>query len=248
MVACDVSCWAGTTNGVRRLGGTSTAMRQVRGNGPSGPTKPSLGTTNEDNPRKTEVMRSIVCQGGLAGWPDSAAGLTIDRGRARRSLANSLSPSTPPHLRSSQTSNKPQPRPARTTQSTMPRPPTSLRALALAQSKPQPFTTRRTFAAPTSTPRPSASSPNAAFIVFDRQAKLEQRNVAASDKERSRLTDYVKDQVAGNMVDRLLVSEARPGRARVWEGRTKRRRGLDSGADRWDGDRVERQYWWSNPD
>lgn len=96
--------------------------------------------------------------------------------------------------------------------------PSSLRSLASASG-------RRAFAAPTSTPRPSASSPGAAFIVFDRQAKLEQRNRAASDPERSRLTDYVKDQVAGNMVDRLLVSTA-PWK---WEGRRWEGRGEGSG-------------------
>jgi hypothetical protein len=63
-------------------------------------------------------------------------------------------------------------------------------------------------------------------LVFDRAVKKAQRDRAASDKvpspsllssydveltgmgetkERSRLTDYVKDEVASNMVDRLLV-------------------------------------------
>lgn len=50
---------------------------------------------------------------------------------------------------------------------------------------------------------PSAASP---FSVFDRNLKVAQRDRAARNKERSRLTDYVKDDVAQTMVDRLLVS------------------------------------------
>lgn len=64
----------------------------------------------------------------------------------------------------------------------------------------------RSYATPSFAPGASASSPASPFIVFDRQAKLAQRDRAALDKERSRLTDYVKDEVAANMVDRLLVS------------------------------------------
>lgn len=120
---------------------------------------------------------------------------------------------------------------------TMLRPAPSLRSLALSlpRSKPTPTSFTRTYAAPAATPRPSASSPGAAFIVFDRQAKLEQRNLAASDKERSRLTDYVKDQVAGNMVDRLLVSGrvrlrgGGSGGGRGWEGHQRRGRILRLG-------------------
>ncbi|POY73965.1 hypothetical protein BMF94_2973 [Rhodotorula taiwanensis] len=48
---------------------------------------------------------------------------------------------------------------------------------------------------------PSAASP---FSVFDRNLKVAQRDRAARNKERSRLTDYVKDDVAQSMVDRLL--------------------------------------------
>lgn len=66
----------------------------------------------------------------------------------------------------------------------------------------------RSYAVPSFSPGASAASPNSPFIVFDRQAKLAQRERAAQDKHRSRLTDYVKDDVAGNMVDRLLVSRA----------------------------------------
>ncbi|KAK4704205.1 NADH dehydrogenase [ubiquinone] 1 alpha subcomplex assembly factor 5, partial [Phenoliferia sp. Uapishka_3] len=65
-------------------------------------------------------------------------------------------------------------------------------------------TSLRAYASVAGTPRPSASSPNSPFIVFDRDVKRLQRNRAASDKERSRLTDYVKEEVAANMVDRLL--------------------------------------------
>ncbi|SCZ90678.1 BZ3500_MvSof-1268-A1-R1_Chr1-3g02142 [Microbotryum saponariae] len=49
-----------------------------------------------------------------------------------------------------------------------------------------------------------AGSPGSPFVVFDRQLKRLQRNRAARDPEKSRLTDYIKDEVAANMVDRLL--------------------------------------------
>lgn len=64
----------------------------------------------------------------------------------------------------------------------------------------------RAYAVPSFAPGASAGSPASPFIVFDRKAKLLQRDRAAADPERSRLTDYVKDEVAANMVDRLLVS------------------------------------------
>ncbi|GAA5999950.1 uncharacterized protein JCM10292_003552 [Rhodotorula paludigena] len=48
---------------------------------------------------------------------------------------------------------------------------------------------------------PSSASP---FAVFDRDLKRAQRDRAARHVERSRLTDYVKDDVAQSMVDRLL--------------------------------------------
>ncbi|GAA5930289.1 hypothetical protein JCM3775_004353 [Rhodotorula graminis] len=48
---------------------------------------------------------------------------------------------------------------------------------------------------------PSSASP---FAVFDRDLKRNQRNRAARHVQRSRLTDYVKDDVAQSMVDRLL--------------------------------------------
>lgn len=46
---------------------------------------------------------------------------------------------------------------------------------------------------------------NSALNVFDSATKIRQKNRAASDKEFSRVTDYVRDEVAGVMVDRLLV-------------------------------------------
>ena len=53
-------------------------------------------------------------------------------------------------------------------------------------------------------PRLAASSPQSPFAVFDRKLKKLQRDRAAGDPERSRLTDYVKDEIAASMVDRLL--------------------------------------------
>ena len=60
----------------------------------------------------------------------------------------------------------------------------------------------------TSTPRGSVSFPStSAYAVFDRKAKQMQKNRAVRrNLEHSRLTDYVRDEVAGNLVDRLLVS------------------------------------------
>ncbi|ORY90275.1 S-adenosyl-L-methionine-dependent methyltransferase [Leucosporidium creatinivorum] len=62
----------------------------------------------------------------------------------------------------------------------------------------------RAYAVPSFAPGASAASPASPFVVFDRTAKRLQRDRAAADPERSRLTDYVKDEVAANMVDRLL--------------------------------------------
>ncbi|GAA5991366.1 hypothetical protein JCM10908_003279 [Rhodotorula pacifica] len=70
-------------------------------------------------------------------------------------------------------------------------PATSLRAAIASGS--------RSYAVPSFAP--SAASP---FSVFDRNLKVAQRDRAARHKERSRLTDYVKDDVAQSMVDRLL--------------------------------------------
>lgn len=79
------------------------------------------------------------------------------------------------------------------------------RAFRLAATPSPPASSLRAYASiAAASPRPSASSPAAPFVVFDRQVKRLQRNRAASDKEKSRLTDYVKDEVAANMVDRLL--------------------------------------------
>lgn len=61
----------------------------------------------------------------------------------------------------------------------------------------------------TTTPRSKSSNiPNpSAYAVFDRRAKVAQKNRAVRrDVEHSRLTDYVKDEIAANLVDRLLVS------------------------------------------
>lgn len=52
----------------------------------------------------------------------------------------------------------------------------------------------------TGIPNPSA------YAVFDRATKIKQKNRAVRrDIEHSRLTDYVKDEVAANLVERLLV-------------------------------------------
>lgn len=56
----------------------------------------------------------------------------------------------------------------------------------------------------------AGSSSSSPFAVFDRHLKKAQRDRAASNKEASRLADYVKDEVAANMVDRLLVSLFEP--------------------------------------
>lgn len=91
--------------------------------------------------------------------------------------------------------------------------PLRLRLVTLAVAQPHsmrpalrpPFGSRA-YAVPSFAPGASAASPASPFVVFDRRAKLLQRDRAAADPERSRLTDYVKDEVAANMVDRLLVS------------------------------------------
>ncbi|KAL7006104.1 hypothetical protein EMMF5_004442 [Cystobasidiomycetes sp. EMM_F5] len=56
-----------------------------------------------------------------------------------------------------------------------------------------------------STSRQSPIPNPSAYAVFDRNAKKLQKNRAIRrSKELSRLTDYVKDEVAGNLVDRLM--------------------------------------------
>ena len=49
----------------------------------------------------------------------------------------------------------------------------------------------------------TAASPNS-LVVFDRNTKIRQRTRAARNVVLSRLTDYVRDEVASSMVDRLL--------------------------------------------
>lgn len=44
-----------------------------------------------------------------------------------------------------------------------------------------------------------------AFNVFDRKAKLLQKDRAASNVEESRTVDYLKDEIAARVADRLLV-------------------------------------------
>ena len=57
-----------------------------------------------------------------------------------------------------------------------------------------------------STSRPPVVPNPSAYAVFDRTAKLKQKNRAVrKDTEHSRLTDYVKDEVGAQLVDRLLV-------------------------------------------
>ncbi|RIB18145.1 S-adenosyl-L-methionine-dependent methyltransferase [Gigaspora rosea] len=50
----------------------------------------------------------------------------------------------------------------------------------------------------------SKKSQVSAFTVFDRKAKKLQRNRAALDIETSKQVDYLKDEVAHRLVDRLL--------------------------------------------
>lgn len=72
--------------------------------------------------------------------------------------------------------------------------------------------TRSPSSSTTSTPSSSTSNsggiPNpTAYAVFDRSTKVKQKNRAVKrDIEHSRLTDYVKDEIAANLVERLLVS------------------------------------------
>ncbi|SGY33079.1 BQ5605_C002g01445 [Microbotryum silenes-dioicae] len=93
------------------------------------------------------------------------------------------------------------PRPPRTSQSSPTPSPTM---------PPKPSTSRllpslRSYATSSFAPgSQGAGSPASPFVVFDRQLKRLQRDRAARDPEKSRLTDYIKDEVAANMVDRLL--------------------------------------------
>lgn len=45
-----------------------------------------------------------------------------------------------------------------------------------------------------------------AFQVFDRNVKKLQKDRAAAQKDQSRVVDYLKDEVAARVSDRLLVS------------------------------------------
>lgn len=58
-----------------------------------------------------------------------------------------------------------------------------------------------------STSSGSTGIPNtSAYAVFDRSTKIKQKNRAVRrDVQHSRLTDYVKDEIAANLVERLLV-------------------------------------------
>lgn len=49
------------------------------------------------------------------------------------------------------------------------------------------------------------ATPNA-FHVFDRNVKLLQKDRAASNVEQSRTVDYLKDEIAARVADRLLVT------------------------------------------
>ena len=51
----------------------------------------------------------------------------------------------------------------------------------------------------------TSSGTPAEFRIFDRAAKQRQRDRAAADEENSRVADYLKDEVAERVVDRLLV-------------------------------------------
>ena len=45
-----------------------------------------------------------------------------------------------------------------------------------------------------------------AFHIFDRNVKRLQKDRAASNAEESRTVDYLKDEIAARVADRLLVS------------------------------------------
>lgn len=60
----------------------------------------------------------------------------------------------------------------------------------------------RTYAIiPPSTPAPEA----AGFQVFHRETKRKQKDRAAINVEESRVVDYLKDEIAARVADRLLV-------------------------------------------
>lgn len=55
----------------------------------------------------------------------------------------------------------------------------------------------------------SASSGAPAFQVFNRDVKRQQKDRAALQVEASRTVDYLRDEVAARVADRLLVSYCR---------------------------------------
>jgi hypothetical protein len=62
----------------------------------------------------------------------------------------------------------------------------------------------------------------AAFQVFNRETKRKQKERAASNVKQSRQVDYVKDEVAFRVVDRLLVRRALLSGARYAQTRQQR--------------------------
>lgn len=56
-----------------------------------------------------------------------------------------------------------------------------------------------------------APGPSAQFQVFNRRTKWLQKERAAKDVEASRRVDYLKDEVAARLCERLLVYCACPG-------------------------------------
>lgn len=67
----------------------------------------------------------------------------------------------------------------------------------------------------TAPPPPPAGSKTipATFQVFNRETKRLQKERAARNTEQSRQVDYVKDEVAFRVVDRLLVHSSSPFQA-----------------------------------
>lgn len=82
-------------------------------------------------------------------------------------------------------------------------PSTSYRA---ASTTPDPILAPSSSSTKTTNPAPGPPKPNSPFIVFDRGAKQLQRNRAAirNNGQASRLTDYIRDEAAANLSERLL--------------------------------------------
>lgn len=51
----------------------------------------------------------------------------------------------------------------------------------------------------------AANTPSSPFQVFDRSAKILQKNRSAADVNQSRTVDYVRDEVADRLIERLMV-------------------------------------------